>query len=120
MSEELKKLGIAVRILYRDFCKKVKCVLGISSVGSASLFLNQQGEWVATGGGGGATTIVFTTVDNNNTYINAGLTSVTTAFVFYGQGILEPSQYTIVGNLITINPGFPVEANKQLIILKLT
>lgn len=61
--------------------------------------------------------VSFTTLDAVDTYTDSGLNGMSIGYVIYGQGILEPSQYTLTGSSITIDPGFPVEADKQLIII---
>lgn len=63
--------------------------------------------------------ITFTTADAVDTYTDSALVGVTPGVVIYGQSILAPSQYTkVVGSdTITIDPGLPVEADLQLIII---
>jgi len=63
--------------------------------------------------------IRFTTADAVDTYTDSALAGITVGVVIYGQGILSPSQYTHTAgsDTITIDPGLPVEAGLQLIII---
>lgn len=63
--------------------------------------------------------IRFTTVDAVDTYTDSALANITVGVVVYGQSILAPSQYTKTAgsDTITIDPGLPVEADLQLIII---
>jgi len=60
--------------------------------------------------------IQFTTVEAQSDYTDTGLSGKSIAIVFYGQGILSPDQYSLAGSTITIDPGFPVEGDKRLVI----
>lgn len=62
--------------------------------------------------------IEFTTVALQDAYTDSGLSAISNiAFVLYGQGILAPDQYSVVGTTITIAPGLPVEAGLKLLIV---
>lgn len=52
--QEFRKVwgSIKCKINCSALCSSVNTCLGISAEGSASLFLNEQGDWVAAGGGG--------------------------------------------------------------------
>lgn len=62
--------------------------------------------------------VQFTTSAGVDTYTDSGLSTIgTVAFVKYGQSFLDPSQFSITGSSITIDPGLPVEAGLQLLIV---
>ena len=50
-NDELSSIIRYLRFKWDSICCKIRCCLGISDEGSAKLFLNEQGNWVAAGGG---------------------------------------------------------------------
>jgi len=60
--------------------------------------------------------IQFTTVALQNAYTSPFIVAASIGLVSYGQTFLTPSQYSVTGTTITINPGFDVEAGLLLTI----
>lgn len=64
-----------------------------------------------------ASVITFETIAGQNTYYNSGLLSITKCIVFYGQALLDNTQYAINGSEIELSIGEPVDAAKPLVVV---
>ena len=76
----------------QQFCKKIKCCLGISDTGNPKLFLNQQGDWVRP-----VPEITYFSAENVIDFTNNGGDDWDVTFKITPDASQIPTGYTITG-----------------------
>jgi hypothetical protein len=103
-SDKVKQQVERLTKFYYNFCREVKCCLGINSTtGNPDLFLNQKGKWETPSGGGDAWSLTGNAGTNPNTNF-VGTTD--------GEPLIIQPDNSDVGIGTTTPNGF--EINKQL------
>lgn len=82
----------------QQFCKKIKCCLGISNTGNPKLFLNQQGDWVRP-----VPEIIYFSAKNEIDFINNGGDDWSVTFKITPNSIQLPVGYSITDYNYLIN-----------------